>query len=87
MVRQNEKQYNTPKVSVGTIRGVIYAPSSEDHRGDEVTEEFGSIDEFLRTLKALGGESGTPTSPTTKGRYSSQTSGGMVERLAVMSMA
>src|SRR5229473_1766583 len=36
------------------IRGVIYAPTSEDHRGDEVIEGFDSVDEFLRTLRELG---------------------------------
>jgi hypothetical protein len=43
-------------VTYDEIRSVIYAPSSEDHRGNEVTEEFGFIDEFSRTLKALGDE-------------------------------
>jgi hypothetical protein len=38
------------------IRGVIYAPTSEDHRSDEVIEEYDSVDGFLRTLRELGDE-------------------------------
>jgi HJR/Mrr/RecB family endonuclease len=38
------------------VRGVIYAPTSEDHRGDEVIEGFDSLDGFIRTLRELSDE-------------------------------
>jgi hypothetical protein len=38
------------------VRGVIYAPTSEDHRGDEVIEGFDSLDDFIRTLRELSDE-------------------------------
>jgi HJR/Mrr/RecB family endonuclease len=38
------------------VRGVIYAPTSEDHHGDEVIEGFDSLDDFLRTLRELSDE-------------------------------
>lgn len=64
------------------IRGVIYAPTKEDHRGDYVTEEFGSIDELLRTLRALGDEQWYAYVPYDEGPVFESTVGGMVERLA-----
>lgn len=36
------------------VRGVIYAPTSEDHRGDEVIEGYDSVDGLLRSLRELG---------------------------------
>ena len=38
------------------LRGVIYAPTSEDHRGDEVIEGFDSLDDFIRTLREISDE-------------------------------
>lgn len=38
------------------VRGVIYAPTSEDHRGDEVIEGYDSVDDFLRALREIGDE-------------------------------
>ena len=64
------------------IRGVIYAPTSEGHRGDEVTEEFDSIDELLRTLRELGDEQWYAYVPYDEGPVFESTVGGMVERLA-----
>jgi HJR/Mrr/RecB family endonuclease len=38
------------------VRGVIYAPTSEDHHGDEVIEGFDSLDDFIRTLRERSDE-------------------------------
>lgn len=64
------------------IRGVIYAPTAEDHRLEEVTEEFDSIDELLRTLRELGDQEWYAYVPYDEGPVFESTVGGMVERLA-----
>jgi len=38
------------------IRGVIYAATTHNHRGDAIPEEFGSIDELLSALIEIGEE-------------------------------
>lgn len=38
------------------VRGVIYAPTGEDHRGDEVIEEFATDGDFLMRLEEIGDE-------------------------------
>lgn len=38
------------------VRGVIYAPTSQDHHGEEVVEGYDSFDEFIRTLRELSDE-------------------------------
>lgn len=64
------------------IRGVIHAPTSEDHRGNEVIEGFDSIDEFLTVLGALGDMQWYANVPFDEGPVFDSTVGGMVERLA-----
>lgn len=64
------------------IRGVIYAPTSEDHRGDEVIEGFDSVDEFLRTLRELGDEQWYAYVPYDEGPVFDSTVEGMVEGIA-----
>ncbi len=64
------------------VRGVVYAPTSEDHRGNEVIEGFDSVDELLRTLRDLGDEQWYAYVPYDEGPVFQSTVGGMVERLA-----
>ena len=46
------------EASYDEIRGVVYAATAEGHRGDEVIEEFDSVDELLKTLSSPGLKSG-----------------------------
>jgi HJR/Mrr/RecB family endonuclease len=64
------------------IRGVIYAPTSEDHRGGDVIEGFDSVDEFLRTLRELGDEQWYAYVPYDEGPVFDSTVGGMAEGIA-----
>lgn len=65
------------------VRGVIYAPTSEDHRGDEVIEGYDSVDEFLKTLRELGDEQWYAYVPFDEGAaVFESTVDGMVENLA-----
>jgi hypothetical protein len=64
------------------VRGVVYAPTSEDHRGDEVIEGYDSVDEFLRTLRELGDEQWYAYVPYDEGPVFDSTVSGMVEDLA-----
>lgn len=64
------------------IRGVVYAPTSEDHRGDEVIEGYDSVDEFRRTLRELGDEQWYAYVPYDEGPVFESTVSDMVEDLA-----
>jgi hypothetical protein len=64
------------------VRGVIYAPTSEDHRGDEVIEGYDSVDAFLSTLRELGDEQWYAYVPYDEGPVFASTVDGMVEDLA-----
>jgi hypothetical protein len=65
------------------VRGVIYAPTSPDHRGDEIIEGYDSVDEFLRALRELGDEQWYAYVPFDGGAaVFDSTVDGMVENLA-----
>jgi hypothetical protein len=65
------------------VRGVIYAPTSQDHRGDEIIEGYDSVDEFLRALRELGDEQWYAYVPFDEGAaVFDSTVDGMVESLA-----
>ena len=64
------------------VRGVVYAPTSDDHRGDEVIEGYDSVEEFLRTLRELGDQQWYAYVPYDEGPVFDSTVSGMVEDLA-----
>ena len=63
------------------VRGVVYAPTSEDHRGDEVIEGYDSVDEFLTALRGLGEEQWYAYVPYDEGPVFESTVSGIVEGL------